>query len=130
VITAAAVILDDAHVAFSVMRDAFTLRVEREKYAGDYDHLTNTFRGDFKELGRLGSFDDIVNDLDYGVLEVPYWSWKAKSSQVHEYLRERADNYPFEWPFLRDAFDYCHCLISQRAFVITPIFSLVDLGIA
>jgi hypothetical protein len=127
VITAAAVILDDAHVAFSTMRDAFTLRVEREKYEGDYDHLTNTFRNDFRELGRLGSFDDIVNDLDYGVLEVPYWSWKAKSSQVHEYLRERTDNYPFEWPFLRDAFDYCHCLISRRAFVITPIFPLVDL---
>lgn len=127
IITAAAVILDDAHVAFSAMRDAFTLRVEREKAAHDYDHLTNTFRNDFKELGSLGSFDDIVNGLDYGVLEVPYWSWKAKSPQVLEYLRERAGDYPFEWPFLRDVFDYCHCLISRKAFVITPIFPLVDL---
>jgi replicative superfamily II helicase len=127
VTTAAAIVLDDAHVAFSAMRDAFTLRVEKDKAASDYDHLTNTFRNDFRELGRLGTFDDIVNGQDNAVLEVPYWSWKAKSPQVREYLRERAESYAFEWPFLRDAFDYCHCLISRGAFVITPIFPLVDM---
>jgi replicative superfamily II helicase len=127
VTTAAAIILDDAHVAFSTMRDAFTLRVEKERTPDEYAHLTNAFRNDFSELGRLGTFDDIVNGQDYGVLEVPYWSWKAKSAQVREYLRERAKSYPFEWPFLRDAFDYCHCLIGRSALVITPIFPLVDL---
>jgi replicative superfamily II helicase len=127
VTTAAAVILDDAHVAFSAMRNAFTLRVEKEKAAEDYAHLTNTFRNDFQELGRLGTFDDIVNGRDYGVIEVPYWAWRAKAPQVREYLRGRADAYPFEWPFLRDAFDYCHCLISQNAFVITPVLPLVDM---
>lgn len=125
--TAAAVILDDAHVAFSAMRNAFTLRVEKEKAPEDYAHLTNTFRNDFRELGRLGTFDDIVNGRDYAVVEVPYWAWRAKSPQAREYLRERADSYPFEWPFLRDAFDYCHCLISQNAFVITPVLPLVDM---
>jgi hypothetical protein len=28
---------------------------------------------------------------------------------------------------IRDNFDYCHCFISRNAFVITPIFPLVDL---
>jgi replicative superfamily II helicase len=127
VTAAAAVLLDDAHVAFSTMRNAFTLRVEKEKAPEDYAHLTNTFRNDFQELGRLGTFDDIVNGRDYGVVEVPYWAWGARSAQVREYLRERAGSYPFEWPFLRDAFDYCHCLISQDAFVITPVLPLVDM---
>jgi replicative superfamily II helicase len=127
IITAGAIILDDAHVAFSTMRDAFTLRVEKEKAPEEYKHLTNTFRNDFKDLGRLGTFDDVVNGIDFGVIEVPYWAWKAKSAQVQEYLRARATEYPFHWPFLRDAFDYCHCLISQNAFVITPLFPLVDM---
>src|ERR1044072_7170293 len=104
VITAAAVILDDAHVAFSTMRDAFTLRVEKEKVPEDYAHLTNVFRNDFRELGRLGAFDDIVNGQDYAVVEVPYWGWKPKSAQVRDYLRERAEAYTFVWPFLRAAF--------------------------
>lgn len=127
VTAAAAVILDDAHVAFAAMRNAFTLRVEKEKAPEDYAHLTNIFRNDFQELGRLGTFDDIVNGVDYGVVEVPYWAWRGKSPQVREYLRGRAKSYPFEWPFLRDAFDYCHCLVSRNAFIITPVLPLVDM---
>jgi len=57
----------------------------------------------------------------------PYWSWHAKTDQVREYLRSKAESYKFEWPLLRDSFNYCHCLISRNAFVITPILPLVDL---
>lgn len=127
IVTAGAVILDDAHVAFSAMRDAFTLRVEKTKSPEDYKHLANAFRNDFRDLGRLGTFDDVANGRDFSVLEVPYWSWKAKSAQVQEYLRGKAAEHPFHWPFLRDSFGYCHCLISQGAFVITPLFPLVDM---
>jgi replicative superfamily II helicase len=126
-IRAATIILDDAHVAFSAVRDAFTLRVNRDSDLDTYDHLTNLFRNDFDELGKIGTFDDIASGNDKSVLEVPYWSWKDKSTQVREFLRHKPDTYKFVWPFLRDSFDYCHCLISQNAFIITPIFPLVDL---
>lgn len=126
-ISAAAIIFDDAHVAYTAVRNAFTLRVSREEHGEDYAHLTGIFRHDFQSLNRLGTFDDTVNGREHGVLEVPYWSWKAKAGRVSEYLRERADRYPFEWTLVRDAFDYSHCLISDKAFVITPIFPLVDL---
>lgn len=124
---AAAIIFDDAHVAFSTVRDAFTLRIDRNTSSTGYEHLTNIFRNDFKELGKIGTFDDIVSRADSAILEVPYWSWKVKSTQVREFLRDKAENYPFVWSFLRDNFDYCHCLINQDAFIITPIFPLVDL---
>ncbi|MCE2696488.1 MAG: DEAD/DEAH box helicase family protein [Nostocales cyanobacterium LE14-WE4] len=131
VVTAAAIILDDAHVAFSNMRDIFTLSLERsknQKNQEDYSELTSIFRSDFEKLGKLGSFDDLVSGKPgSGILEVPYWSWKAKSEQVREFLRHKADNYTFVWPFIRDNFNYCHCLISKDAFVITPIFPLVDM---
>ena len=126
-IGAGAIILDDAHVAYAAVRNAFTLRVSKEDHEEDYTHLASIFRNDFRELGRVGTFDDILSGKERGVLEVPYWSWKAKSERISEYLRERADEYPFEWPLVRDAFDYSHCLISDRAFVITPMFPLVDL---
>jgi len=113
-LTAGAIILDDAHVSFSTMRDSFTLKVEKENDEEGYAILTNMFRNDFDRIGKLGTFDDIVSGADYGILEVPYWSWRAKSAQVREYLRSKADDYPFVWPLLRDAFDYCHALILQR----------------
>ncbi|MBD1904045.1 DEAD/DEAH box helicase family protein [Trichocoleus sp. FACHB-6] len=124
---AAAIILDDAHVAFSTMRDMFTLRVDVSSDSDSYTHLTNIFRNDFQMLGKSGTFDDLVSGKENGILEVPYWSWQAKSEQVREFLRNKAEVYKFVWPFLRDNFDYCHCLISRNAFVITPIFPLVDL---
>lgn len=123
-----AIILDDAHVSFSTVRNSFTLKVERDKDVDGFETLTNLFRNDFDKIGRVGTFDDIVSGMDYNILEVPYWSWKSKSNQVREYLRKDADDrYPYVWPLLRDAFDYCHVLISKNSFVITPVFPLVDL---
>ena len=127
IVNAGAVILDDAHVAYSTMRDAFSLNVEKDKSESDYLYLTNLFRQDFDELGKIGTFDDIISRGDFGVIEVPYWSWKEKTSQVREYLQRRADEYPMQWEFVRNSFDYCHCLISKDSFGITPIFPTVDL---
>lgn len=134
-IKAGGIILDDAHVAYSSMRDAFTLRVEKGKAeddegkAGeDYNFLTNTFRDDFIKYGKIGSYDDIISGSDHsGVIEVPYWSWKEKTPLVRKYLQKRADNYPMGWAFIRDIFDYCHCLVTQDAFVITPLYPPVDM---
>lgn len=125
----AGIILDDAHVSFSTIRDSYTLRIEKSKDEESYKTLTNIFRNEFNQVGRIGTFDDIVSGRDANILEVPYWSWKDNLSQVKEYLRQKADEYEymFIWPFLRDSFDFCHVLISKNAFIITPIFPLVDL---
>lgn len=126
------IILDDAHVAYSTIRDIFTLRIDRSDDQEMYSHLTHLFRIDFDKLDKVGTFDDIVTSASvYGghsILEVPYWSWQAKSAQVRDYLRSNGvpDKNQFVWSFLRDAFDFCHCLISRKAFVITPIYPLVD----
>lgn len=126
------IILDDAHTAFSTIRDdIFTLKVKKDINPEDYIHLTSIFRSDFEEVGKIGTFEDIVSGKssnDNGVLEVPYWSWKQKSTQVHNYLSPKGDLHPYlyVWPHLRDAFDYCYCLISSSAFVITPISPIID----
>lgn len=121
------IILDDAHVASSTVRDAFTLSVEKSGADEDYAYLTTLFRGAFNDLGKAGTFDDIVAGRDAGVLEVPYWAWQARSKQVREYLSTKATDYQFAWPFLRDAFDSCHALVGRNAFVISPILPLVDM---
>ncbi len=128
IVSAAAIILDDAHVAFSRVRDSFTLKIEKDKDPGGYAYLTNMFRADFQEIGKGGTFDDIVGGADFGVVEVPYWNWKARSFQVSEYLRPKATkDYVYSWPLLRDAFDHCHAIITRSAFVVTPTLPLVDM---
>ena len=127
ILNAGAIILDDAHVSFNSIRETFSLRIEKNSDDDSYETLTNIFRNDFKELGKLGTFDDVVSGADHNTLEIPYWSWKNKSDRVSEYIRERSEGLPFVCPLILYSIDYCHALISKNSFVITPIFPLVDL---
>jgi len=130
-------ILDDAHVAFSAVRDAYTLRVTREKDPDGYAELTTMFRKDFEEIGRVGTFDDIIDERcdgplvasDIAILEVPYWAWKERLEQVRTVLRRASKDasYKFAWPFVRDVLETCHCLVGHDAVSITPLLPAVDM---
>jgi replicative superfamily II helicase len=122
-----AIILDDAHVAFSVVRDSFTLEVTSSESRARYNELASLFRKAFKEADRLGTFDDVVSGTEFAVLEVPYWAWHEQLDAVREQLKSDADDYPFQWPLLRDQLHLCHALLSRDAFTITPIVPLVNL---
>jgi replicative superfamily II helicase len=121
-----AIILDDAHAAFSVVRDSFTLEVKSDHDRERYESLVELFRKAFKDTDRLGTFDDIVSGSEYSVLEVPYWAWHEQLDAVREQLKSDADKYPFEWPLLRNELRLCHALISRGAFTVTPILPLVN----
>lgn len=121
-----AVILDDAHAAFSVVRESFTLNVNAKNDRNLYESLTSLFRKAFIDVDRVGTFDDIVAGSEYSVLEVPYWSWHEQLETVRELLKVDTDEYKFPWPLLRDNLHLCHALISQKEFTITPILPLVD----
>jgi len=130
-------IIDDAHVGSNVLRDGFTIRIKRtenqeeqedEKVDDVYETLAMTFRYAFKELGQLGTFDDVVSGGDYAVLEVPYWAWHDKLDVVQAFLKNKVEGrYELVWPLLRDSLKHCHCLITKNSIAITPIFPLVDL---
>lgn len=121
-----AVILDDAHASFSVVRDSFTLNVVAKDNYTRYVELIDLFRKSFKEIDKLGTLEDIVEGSDYSVLEVPYWAWHEQIEAVREQLKSDSDKYALVWPLLRDQLHLCHALISREAFTITPILPLVN----
>src|SRR5690625_3163262 len=121
-----AVILDDAHAAFSVVRDSFTLEVKTEDNYSRYLELADLFRKSFKDIDKLGTLEDIMSGSDYSVLEVPYWAWHEQIDAVREQLRSDSNKYALVWPLLRDQLHLCHALISKNAFTITPILPLVN----
>lgn len=122
-----AIICDDAHVAFSVVREAFTLEVYSEEDRPRYESLANLFRRAFKDTNRLGTFDDILIGSEYAVLEVPYWAWHEQLDAVREQLKSDADRYGLVWPLVRDHLHFCHALINRDAFAITPSLPLVNM---
>jgi replicative superfamily II helicase len=122
------VICDDAHSALGVVRAAFTISVTRKDHRPLYDELAGRFRTDFESVGRLGSFDDVVEREDFGVLEVPYPAWLAKENEIRELIaRGYAEDFKFALPLLRNYFRLCHALVSAREITITPFQPLVHL---
>jgi replicative superfamily II helicase len=127
VVKVGAIVLDDAHVALSSVREAFTLIISTRDHKEVYTELADRFRPAFREVGRGGSFSDIINGKDFGVIEVPSWAWQRKLEEVQQYLAGEVDHIdPFVWPFLRDNLCVCHCLFSRSAVAITPLFPPVD----
>ncbi|MFC3704318.1 DEAD/DEAH box helicase [Devosia honganensis] len=128
VIKVGAIVLDDAHVALSSVREAFTLNISVKDHKDVYTELADRFRPAFKDVGRGGSFGDIISGKEFGVIEVPSWAWHRKLDEIQQYLSGEVDDIdPFVWPFLRDNLGVCHCLFSKSAVSITPIFPPVDL---
>lgn len=123
---AGAVILDDAHVAFSVVRDSFTLAVSAPEQRERYESLSGLFRKAFRDVDRLGTFDDTVAGKEFGVLEVPFWAWHEQIDAVREQIRSDAEKYALIWPLLRDQLHLCHAWISRDSFIITPLLPFVD----
>ncbi len=121
-----AIILDDAHVAFSVVRESFTLEVSSKDDNETYKALCTLFRTAFRDIDRLGTFDDTVSGLNNGVVEVPYWAWNEQLDTVRGMLRGDGVNVPFAWPLLRDNLHLCHALISSKAFTITSVLPQVN----
>lgn len=121
------IIVDDAHVGSGILRDQFSIKVAREASGEAYATLTGMFRLAFKEVGQLGTFDDVVGGTDYTVLEVPYWNWLQKLDEAQGVLKANAKLYEYQWPLLRDSLNCCHCFIDRKAVVVTPILPLVDL---
>lgn len=120
------VLLDDAHAAFSVVRESFTLEVKADEDRERYESLVGLFRKSFKDIDRLGTFDDVVSGSEYSVLEVPYWAWHNKLDAIREQLKTDVKKYGLVWPLLRDKLHLCHALISRKAFTITPILPFIN----
>lgn len=123
----AGIVLDDAHAAFSLVRDSFTLNINSGSDRDRYENLAGLFRESFKELDRLGTFDDILSGSEYATLEVPYWAWLDKVDAVRAQLKTDSEKHKFEWPLLRDNLYCCHALISKHCVSITPVLPLVNM---
>jgi hypothetical protein len=123
-----AVICDDAHSAFSILREHFTISINRDRDQETYKALCGLFRSGFQDMDMIGTFEDVVSGGDNSTLEVPYWTWLKRQDEIRELLRsDTAIVEGFPWQFLRDNLKFCHALVTSRSIEVTAILPLVDL---
>lgn len=73
------IILDDAHSAFSIIRDVYTLSIDKIKNNELYIKFVELFYNAFEKIDKIVTFEEMVSGQDTSnVLEIPYWDWLDK----------------------------------------------------
>lgn len=120
-----AVVVDDAHACIDSIREASTIRIERE--AGAYAELVQLFSAGLESQGQ-GTFADLVNGGFDALLPVPYWDWIDHCGAVAGLLSKYGDSnaIKFAWPLVKDILTECECLVSGQSLEIYPRVAPLD----
>lgn len=119
------IILDDSHACIDVVNNAFSITLEKNIDA--YQEMLSLFTPDLKRQGE-GSFLDLCNN-DYDTLmQIPYWSWMDKSSEVLEILvkYKAIDEIKFSWNLLKDIIPKCKAFVTGQSLEITPYYIPIE----
>ncbi|MCY4572766.1 MAG: DEAD/DEAH box helicase family protein [Gemmatimonadetes bacterium] len=119
-------VFDDAHTAHAIIRDQFTIRVDRERFTSVYDGVIEMTRDHFCDMGRGTIFDEVVVGRDSAsVLFVPTFVSSPLADRLVALLREKGvlevGQAMFAWPHLRGHIKDCAVLLNARGIEITPL---------
>ena len=121
-----AIIFDDAHVAESLLRDAFTLRVNVYDHGDLFRELAELFKPHFHELGIAGRFRDALDLSRHSTAFVAPHGLYERSERLLEILLRYGIKdhdeltYPFAW--LEDRINACAAVFTRGTFELTPPF--------
>lgn len=127
------VLMDDAHACIDAVRDAFSIRLERESPA--YQRIVDLFSEALSNQG-TGTFADIKLGNPDILLPIPYWDWQEKHAEVVKILSDavnaesgkkgKKESVWFVWPLLKDVIQNCQCVVSGHALEIAPHLPPLD----
>ena len=121
-----AIIFDDAHVAESLLRGAFTIRIDSRVQTDLFDEIAELFKPHFKELAVQARFRDSLSLGQQATAFVAPGGLYERSERlrmifVKHKLSDHAElKYPFAW--LEDKIDTCAALFTRCVFEIGPPF--------
>ncbi len=121
-----AIIFDDAHVAESLLRGAFTLRIDVRHQNELFSEVAQLFKPHFQELGVAGRFRDSLDRSQYSTSFVSPLGFYERSARLLEILLRHGIkdhqelSYPFAW--LEDHIDACAAVFSRGVFELAPPF--------
>jgi len=129
---AAAVVFDDAHAASHIIRDQFTLVIDRAEHQGAYLAICEAFRPYFEAVGDGVSYREIIEGRDANSLKfVPPFEVFANIGQVTERLLAipptEGTSTLFVWEYLKDKLDLCAVFVNARSVSFSPPFIPIEM---
>ncbi len=121
-----AIIFDDAHVAESTLRDAFTLKINRADHRDLFDEIATLFEPHFKELDVSGKFrDSLTNEHHSTCMAAPRGLYQ-RIDQLLQILRKynikNDDDLKYSFVHLEDHIKACAAIFSRGCFELSPPF--------
>lgn len=120
-----AVILDDSHACIDSIKDALTIKVDKEHQL--YKAVIALFEDDIREQGE-GSFLEIESGDYNTMLPIPYWSWYEKRDEITKAIITCKDDnkVKFVWPIIKDYIANCQAFISGETLEVSPTLMPID----
>lgn len=123
-ISLGAIVMDDAHKCLDIIRESFSIRVDRKNSDRTENPLYKKLWTLFEEsLERQGP--GTCRDIEYGedrLMAVPFWTWHDRINEVLDLLREfkETEELLFVWDLLKDKIQHCICVFSGKRLEIAP----------
>jgi len=123
----AALVFDDAHVAERIVRDSFTLTVTKRDHKELYNDLLSIFASEFERINKKDHLSFIVEDVgQLNVTMCPPSTAHRNKAQIIDTLKKHKYNDSPELKFptiqLYEHIGYCAVFISSAAIEFTPPF--------
>ena len=120
-----AVVFDDAHTASSIIRDLYTLVIDRSEFSGVYDDLAALYRPYMVSAHKDVPFDEAVRGQDHRTSWlIPPFANRAVLERLKGILQsaEPSDHRStkFVWEHLAESLDLCAVFISGTRVTFTP----------
>ena len=121
-----AIIFDDAHAAEHLLRDHFSLQIERKQFPDLYSQIVALFQPYHQRIARAMSYGELESGNSGELFLVPPFEVGANAAEFQRVLHvgnfsEQIETM-FAWEYIRDREDICCVLISDTAVTITPAF--------
>lgn len=114
-----AIILDDSHACMESIKSSCTISIPMQ--SDIYKEIKNLFVYELKKQGE-GSFLELDDEYSSVVMEIPYWDWYDKKSEVIEILKKyKNERYiKYNWELMKDIIHKCNAYISNKKIEIVP----------
>ena len=105
-----AMVIDDAHACLQIAKQQFSLTLPSNN--DDYQKLWKLFSGDLENVSKPSALA-ISNGDPFKWLEVPFYKWKEKISDVITILgNSTSEEVQWKYPLIAENLQLCQCVFS------------------
>jgi hypothetical protein len=121
------IIIDDAHACLATVEDQFILNIDI-KNNDAYQQIYGCFKDSLHS--QCEAIASEIENCDYGArMQVPFWSWQSKVSDVTKILINYKDEpwMKFVWPLIKKSLLLSRCVVGADKIEISPHCIPIDI---